>query len=109
MSIGTITLAKGSGEPSQNTYADQVSFAGEDPYEVGGMPFKALFQAAAGDGRNPIAVIPGDCGGYVVAYIPSTGKLKVFIADADGADGPLIEVGTIDLSSVTFNLVVLSQ
>ncbi len=110
MTIGTITITKGSGEPSQATYADQISFAGDASYLTPGMALKDLYQAKAGDHRTPVAVIPGDCGGYVPVYIPSTGKLKVYYGNFDASDGPLIEVpDATNLSGVTFNLVVLSQ
>lgn len=110
MAIGTVTIAKGSGQPSQNLYVDQVSFAGDASYLADGMPCKALIQAKAGDARLPIAMIPGDCGGYVPVYVPSTGKLKVYWSNSDAADGPLVEVpDATNLSGVTFNLTVLSQ
>lgn len=111
MAIGTITLSKGSGEPTQNLYVDQISFTGDASYLAGGMALKDLFQAAAVDSRLPIAIIAGACGGYVPVYVPSTGKLMVYWGDNNNAsDGPLIEVpDTTDLHTITFNLTVLSQ
>lgn len=111
MALGTITITKGSGQPSENLFADFIAFPGEASYLAGGSAFKAAFQAKAGDAREPVAVIAGDCGGYVPVYIPSTGKLKVYYADNNNAaDGPMIEVpdATV-LSGVTFNLTVISR
>lgn len=112
MALGTITVAvKAGAAPSQALYADRISFAGEASYAAGGSAFKALFQAKTKDSREPLAVIAGDCGGYVPVYDPSTGKLKVYYGNNDGmADGPLVEVADMtNLAGVTFNLVVLSQ
>lgn len=112
MAIGTITLAaKGGAAPSAPVFVDRISFLGDNPYPTGGMAFKALFQAKTKDAREPFGILADDCGGYILAYDPSTGKLKVYRGDnANASPAPAVEVSNgVDLSAVTFNVVVLSQ
>lgn len=111
MAIGAITVAeKQGGAPSAPLFVDRISFAGDAAYPTGGMALEALFQAAVKSGRKIIGVVPNDCGGYIPAYVPSTGKLLVYRGDNDNAgDAPAVEVANaVNLSAVTFNLVVLS-
>lgn len=112
MALGAMTHAVAAGAAaSAPLFADRISFAGDAAYAAGGSAFDAAFRALTKSGRKPLCVIAGDCGGYIPAYDPATGKLKVYRGDNDGgADGPLVEVpATTDLSAVTFNLTVLSQ
>lgn len=96
-------------QPSAPTFFDLMSFTGDASYGTGGFAgFGAAVKAFFKDSRQVLAVIAQDCGGYVVAYVPSTDKLKVF--EQSGADDtPLDEVdATTNLSGVTFNVLVIS-
>lgn len=108
MSLGTITRDGAESVIAQGpVFFDRVSFLGDDSYPTGGTTgFDALIQAVVGDSRNVVGVIAEDCGGYLPVY--AAGLLKVYEAAADG--NPLDEVGNAtDLSSVTFNLLVISK
>jgi len=115
MALGTMTRAAAESVQSDDAlFFDSISFLGDGAYPTGGSPgLDTLVQALVGDSRDIIAVIPGDCGGYVPAYVPGTldGLLKVYQGDNDNAaDAPLIEVpNATDLSSVTFTLMVISK
>lgn len=110
MAIGTITVDQKEHAPG-HIRTDLLHFVGDSSYPTNGMPILALIKAALGVGTIQImAVVPNDCGGYVVAYVPSTGKLKVYYSNSDSSDGPLIEVpDTTALNGVTFNLLVISR
>lgn len=89
---------------------DQISFAGEASYATGGSDFTALFNEKVKQSRTILSVVVVDCGGYVVAFDPATGKLKIYYSNSDAADGPLIEVpNATNLSAVTFIVLVLSK
>lgn len=110
MSLGTMTKSAGTGQsPGAPTYHDLIAFAGDDAYATGGTAgFQDLVQALTNDGREVLAVVGQDCGGYVVAYDKANDKLKVYEAAADG--NPLDEAANAaDLSLTTFNVLVLSK
>jgi len=111
MAIGAMTLGTGAGgSPSAPVFFDPVSFAGDGAYGAGGTAdFEGSFQAEIGCARTIVAIIPGDCGGYVPVYDRANDKLLVYEGAYTGADGPLIETVTANLSGTTFNLVVVSQ
>lgn len=112
MALTLTTLAASAGaNPSDPVFHDRLSFAGDATYPTGGSAFLAKFQTKCGAGREILAIVPGDCGGYHVAYDHSSGKLKVYYSDLNAVgDGPDIEVpNATDLSAVTFNLLVLSK
>ena len=63
---------------------------------------------ALGDSRDVIAVISGDCGLHEAKYVPDAGatpgKFMVFLRSTG------VEVANaVDLSSTTFNVVVISK
>ena len=110
MSLGAITKDAGIGEgPSAPTFFDLLQFVGDDNYTTGGtVGSQALVQAAVGDGREVLAVMAQDCGGFNVVYVKATDALKVFEEGADGS--PADEVGNgSDQSAVTYNVLVLSR
>ena len=110
MAIGTISLptisAPGNATP---IFLDLLTFVGDDAYATGGTAaFEDSVQAAVGYTREVIAVIGQDCGGYVPVFDKANDKLKVYEEGADG--GPADEVANAaDLSSVTFNVLVISR
>lgn len=108
----TAGLVKGSGvlgvgaQPSAPVFFDTINFTGDASVSAGGSPnFGAQVKAFFGDNRQVLAVIPGDCGGYIPVYVPSTDKLKYY--KSAGSAAALTEA-TGDLSAVTFNLTVVS-
>lgn len=109
MAIGTITVGTRAGHaPSRPMFADTMSFAGDGAYAAGGTAdFQASVRTALGSNVTVLAVIPGDCGGYVPVYDQAADKLKVY-EQTDVATSPLIETVTADLSGTTFNVVVVS-
>lgn len=111
MAIGTITVGTGAGKASSApTFFDPISFAGDGAYGAGGTAdFEGSFQTKIGCARTIVAIIPGDCGGYVPVYDRANDKLLVYEGNYDAGDGPLQETATADLSATTFNLVVVSQ
>ncbi len=116
MAIGTVTLldssAYGGGVPSAPTFLTSLSFAGEASYPTGGMlGLGASLKAQVKDNRAVKGIIPLDCGGYVIVWVPSTSAVKVYYCDYDaGADGPLVEVpNATDLSAVTFRMLVVAE
>ena len=87
----TLTMAEQAGRNSAPVFHDVVSFPGETSYTTGGSSFASELQALVKAGRNIMAVVPVDCGGYVPAYDDATGKLKFYYGDNNNAaDGPLI-------------------
>lgn len=106
MAIGTITRGDGTGEkPSTPSFFDPLSFLGDDSYTTGGtLAFEASYRAAMLGNRQVIAVISGDCGLHVAVYDAATDALKVYLRST-GAE----VANAVDLSSVTFNLVVISK
>jgi hypothetical protein len=108
MSLGAITLAAGLDSPGGPTpvFADRLSFAGDDSYPTGGsLTFQTLVQAAvAKGGREIVAVIAEDCGLFLPVYDKATDALKV----RNLTDGTEV-TATTDLSTTTFNVVVLSK
>jgi len=108
VTVGTGVTGIGA-QPSAPTFFDLLAFTGDASYSTGGFAgFGAAVKAFFGDGRQVVAVVGQDCGGYVVAYVPATDKLKVF--EQSGADDtPLDEVdATTNLSGVTFNVLAIS-
>ncbi|NUP12892.1 MAG: hypothetical protein HOW73_43185 [Polyangiaceae bacterium] len=112
MAVGAVTISeKRGGKTLAPQFMENISFAGEASYPTGGMlGLDASLESAAGESRRILGIVPGDCGGYVPVWVPSTGAVKVYYADNNNAaDGPLIEVpATTNLSAVTFQLLVLS-
>lgn len=83
ISLGNRTMTRGTG--NLGTYA-------ADGIEV----------SAAQVGLGSIDDLMVDpAGGYVFEYVKSTGKVKAY--QSDDAVDPLDEVGTTDISSITFN------
>lgn len=111
MALGTITVPASLDNPGGPTpvQVDNISFLGDDGYATGGTAaFQASFRAVTKNNREVLAVIGQDCGGYVPVYDKANDKLKVYEEGADG--GPADEVANAaDLSSVTFNVTVLSK
>lgn len=109
MALGTPTLVTPESTKGDALFVDQMSFAGDDSYPTGGtLDFDALVKTALGDARNVVAVISGACGDNYAVYVPDAGatpgKLQVFVRST-GA-----EVGnSVNLSGVTFNVVVISK
>jgi hypothetical protein len=111
MALGTITVPASLDNPGGPTpvQVDNISFLGDDAYAAGGTAdFQALFRAVTKNNREVLAVIGGDCGGYVPVYDKANDKLKVY-EQTNVATSPLIETATSDLSGTTFNLTVLSK
>lgn len=109
MALGTATRVADESTQGDRLYVDQLSFLGDDAYTTGGTAdFDGYVQDALGDARDIVAVISGDCGDNYCAYVPDAGatpgKLKVFVRST-GAE----VAGAADLSSVTFNVVVISK
>lgn len=110
MALGVITKVEGAAAVG-SVFFDRVSFFGDLLYPTGGTAlFTASLQAKIGVGRNILAVIPQDCGGYLPVFDQTNDKLKVYYVDNNNAsDGPLVEVpNTTDLSAVVFNLSVVT-
>lgn len=90
-------------------FANLVSFDGDGAYPAGGTPgFQAAMQAVIGSGRELVAVLGQDCGGYVPVYDKANDKLKVY-EQTNVATSPLIETATANLSGTSFNVLVLSK
>lgn len=111
MTIGAITVPKNAGRSGRPVFMDVVQFAGDNAYPTGGTAFTAALASAVGAGRNVLAVLPVDCGGYIPVFDAATGKLKFLYNDNNnGADGPAIEVpNATDLSGVTMKVLVVSN
>jgi hypothetical protein len=95
-------------QPSSPIFHDVLTFAGDTSYPTGGtLGFGAAVKAYYGDGRQVLAVVGQDCGGYFVSYEPSTDALKVW--KCAGSAAPAVEVtNATNLSGVTFNALVIS-
>ena len=110
MALGTITASNTQvpGQPGSPVYVVPLSFVGDDDYPTGGTTgFEALVSAASGvspKNLTIVAVIAGDCGGYMPVY--EGGNLKVY----EGAAGANVEVtAATDLSATTFNVAVVAK
>lgn len=90
---------------------DEIHFPGDGAYPAGGTPgFEALVRAKLVAGNvDVIAIIQIDASGYVLRYDKANDKLMVFESDNGGADGPLQQTTTADLSGTTFRVIVLSR
>lgn len=95
-------------QPSSPIFHDVLTFAGDASYPTGGtLGFGAAIKAFYQDGRQVLAVIPQDCGGYQPCYLPGTDALKVY--ESNSAGDPMEEVANAtNLSGVTFNVLVIS-
>ncbi len=95
-------------QPSSPIFHDVLTFAGDGAYPTGGtLGFGAAVQSFYGDGRQVLAVVGQDCGGYVPVYVPGTDALKVY--KSAGSAAPMVEVSNAaNLSAVTFNVLVIS-
>lgn len=108
MAIGLITKAEG-GAAVGPLFVDRISFAADGAYPTGGTAaMLAAIQAKIGAGRDILAVIPQDCGGYMVTYDHTADKLKVYWCAGAGAV-PVEVTNTTNLSAVTFNLTIISK
>lgn len=114
MALGTPTLARKI--KTAPLFADVLTFAGDGAYPAGGtVDFEGFFQAALeaasahSGGREVLGIIQLDTSGYVLRYDDANDKLMVFESDNGGADGPLQESTTANLSGVTFKVLVLSK
>ena len=90
-----------------SVFAVPATVAFDSSYPTGGEAITAAqFGLAAIDD-----VIVTNGGGYVVSYIPSTGKLLVRYADYDAvADGALVEVpNATNLSALTVRVIVIGN
>lgn len=99
------------GGGATSVFVDVINFTGDTSYPTGGtLGFTALLQALTLDGRQPLAVIGQDCAGYSVAYLPGTDALKVFESGDENASPTAMAevVNATNLSSTTFNVVVIS-
>jgi hypothetical protein len=109
MAIGTITASAAAGKAASTPVRlIPLSFAGDGAYPAGGtVDFEGSVQDALGEDVSVLAVIPiGACGGYVPVYDKANDKLMVFEGNYDGADGPLQESSTANLSGTTFKVLV---
>lgn len=95
-------------QPSSPIFHDVLTFTGDSAYPTGGtVGFGAAVKAFYGDGRQVLAVIGQDCGGYVPVYLPGTDALKVY--KCAGSAAAMVEVSNaVDLSGTTFNALVIS-
>ncbi len=95
-------------QPSSPIFHDVLTFAGDTSYPTGGtVGFGAAIKAFYQDGRQVLAVIGQDCGGYVPVYLPGTDALKVY--KSAGSAAAMVEVSNAtDLSGTTFNVLVIS-
>jgi hypothetical protein len=95
-------------QPSSPIFHDVLTFTGDTSYPTGGtLGFGAAIKAFYGDGRQVLAVVGQDCGGYFVTYEPATDALKVW--KCAGSAAPAVEVtNATNLSAVTFNVLVIS-
>ena len=108
LAAGITVADQGGQKQSVPLFADRISFLGEASYPTGGMLLGAGFAEKLKSGRRVLAIVAGDCGGFIPVWIPSTGAVKLYESDID-QDQPLKEVtAATNLSAVTFNLVVLS-
>jgi len=113
MGLGNMARLTQTGQGPQNPlFFDLVTLVGESSYAAGGSTgLQAKLRAQTGAaGRTIIAVVGQLTSGYVINYDRANGKLLVYYANADAADGPLIEVpDTTNLSGVTFTLLIISE
>jgi hypothetical protein len=112
MALGTATVGAKAASSPGIVRCDLISFAGDGAYPSGGTAaFQAYVRSALGVGNlEVLGVCAQDCGGYVPVYDKTNDKLKVYYGDNDGgADGPLVQNATSNLSAVTFNLLVFSR
>ncbi len=109
MALGTLTQTAVTRTPLTGLHALELSFAGDGAYPAGGTAaFQAYVRAKTLDSCEVLAVIPiGFCGGYVPVYDKANDKLMMLESDNGGADGPLQESTTANLSGVTLKLLVL--
>ncbi len=111
MALGTVTVGTNVNIPLDHCLLVPVSFAGDGAYPTGGT---LLFSATTGiaaalHGRSIVGIIPQDCGGYLVTYLPATDALKVYW-NQSADDVPAEEVdGTPSLASVTFHLILICR
>lgn len=113
MALGTITVT--SKVTTGPIHVDHLSFAGDGAYPAGGSAdFEGSFQAAlaaagkGSPGREIIGIQQVDASGYVLRYDKANDKLMAFESDNGGADGPLQESTTANMSGITFKLIVQS-
>jgi hypothetical protein len=109
MALTTVTVAKKIKGRQGPVLIARVSFAGDAAYTTGGSDFKAKVLAALGLTNSNYDIVGAtalDCGGYMPAYVPSNGKLKVYFGDYNpAAEGPFVEVANAaNLGAVTFNM-----
>jgi hypothetical protein len=107
MAIGTVTVGDKYSAPFHNISCVFVSFAGDGAYPSGGTAtfskLAAILSALGGKKLLSVEAV-GACGGYVPRYDYANDKLLVYESDNGGADGPLQESTTANLSGVTFQL-----
>lgn len=104
MALGAATVTN---QPKAKTLqVRSISFAGDGAYPGGGTAaFQAYCRTALGEDIDLLAVLPkGPCGGYVPLYDAANDKLLMFESDNGGADGPLQESTTANMSGVTMSL-----
>lgn len=113
MAIGAITTGLEHGQIADHPiFVQKLSFLGDASYPTGGTAaFEATVQTALGKAVEIVSIIADDCDGFVPVYDKAADTLKVFFADYDAvADGPLIEVASMDdLSGSTFNITVIGR
>lgn len=111
MALGAATvLVRAEAGGSGTLRADVLTFAGDGAYATatgGTAAFQAYVRTAVGRGNLTIvAVIPGDCGGYVPQYNVVTDALAVYEAGADAA--ALDEVADGNQAAIALQVTVLS-
>jgi hypothetical protein len=116
MALGSMArLTQGGQAPQNAVFVDVVTLVGDSSYPTNGSTgLEAKLQALAGGaGRTVLGVIPQKASGYHLEYDRANGKLLVYrIGALDGnaaSAQALTEVTNgVDLSAVTFTLLVLS-
>jgi hypothetical protein len=113
MALGTPTLARKI--KTAPIFIDQLTFAGDGTYPAGGTAafttfFKTALEAADmhSAGREILSIVQVDASGYVLRYDKANDKLMAFESDNGGADGPLQESTTANMSGVTFRVMITS-
>lgn len=117
MALGAITRVSQTGQaPNNPIFHDHITLVGDGAYPTGGSTglLTKLRSLAGAQGRTIKTVLPVDCKGYVPGWDAANAKLKFYrIGALDGnaaSAGPLSEVGNaVDLSGVTFELLVISE
>jgi hypothetical protein len=105
--IGSPTVGNSLDAVNDQAVTLPLSFAGDVSYPTGGtLAISAFLQTTVLKGRDIVGIIPQDCGGYIVTYLPATDALKVYWCAGSGAV-PVEVTAATNLSGVTFNILFL--